>query len=122
MSTKVLIVDDVELNRELTARLLAIHGYNIVFANDGNQAITVSQAELPDVILMDIALPDIDGWQVTKILKSSLETKHIPVIALTAHDALDYRIKTEEAGCAGFVTKPIEMNVLLKEIQKSLSK
>jgi len=122
MPVKVLIVDDVELNRELTARLLAIHGYEIIFANDGNQAISVSQTELPDVILMDIALPDIDGWQVTEILKSSLETRHIPVIALTAHDAHDYRIRTEEAGCAGYVTKPIEMAVLLKEIQKSLGK
>jgi len=122
MSATILVVDDMDFNRELTARLLKIHDYGILFAINGKEAIEKSRNELPDIILMDIGLPDIDGWQVTKILKSDDSTRNIPIIALTAHDTQAYRDKAEETGCDGFISKPIDIKLLIEQIKKTLAR
>ena len=113
---KLLIVEDNEMNRDLLSRRLQRLGYEIVLAVDGQQGVDMARSETPDLILMDMALPVIDGWEATRRLKSIAETRAIPIIALSAHAMAGDREKALEAGCDDYDTKPVELNRLLAKI------
>jgi two-component system, cell cycle response regulator DivK len=113
---RVLLVEDNEANRDMLSRRLARRGYQISIATDGRQGIAAAQAEQPDLILMDMNLPEIDGWEATRLLKSQSTTRHIPVIALTAHAMVSDRQRALEAGCDDYDTKPVELSRLLSKI------
>jgi two-component system, cell cycle response regulator DivK len=113
---RVLLVEDNEANRDMLSRRLARRGYEISIATDGRQGIAAAQAEQPDLILMDMNLPEIDGWEATRLLKSQSTTRHIPVIALTAHAMVSDRQRALEAGCDDYDTKPVELSRLLSKI------
>lgn len=113
---KILIVEDNELNRDMLSRRLIRKGYEIVLALDGLQGVEMAETERPDVILMDMSLPVLSGWEATKRLKSSESTMRIPVIALTAHAMSSDEAQALEAGCDDFDTKPIEFDRLLHKI------
>jgi two-component system, cell cycle response regulator DivK len=117
---KILLVEDNELNRDMLSRRLQRRGYEVVIAVDGQQGVAMAQSELPDLILMDMSLPVIDGWEATRTLKAAAETDNIPVIALTAHAMSTDRDKAIEAGCDDYDTKPIEFARLLEKIEKLL--
>jgi two-component system cell cycle response regulator DivK len=114
---RILLVEDNEMNRDMLSRRLQRRGYEVIIAVDGQQGLAMAQAELPDLILMDMSLPLIDGWEATRTLKGAVETSHIPVIALTAHAMSTDRDKAIEAGCDDYDTKPIEMSRLLGKIE-----
>jgi two-component system cell cycle response regulator DivK len=118
---KVLLVEDNEMNRDMLSRRLIRKGYEIVMAMDGEQAVAMAAAERPDLILMDMSLPVIDGWEATRQVKSAEATKHIPVIALTAHAMSGDREKALEAGCDDYDTKPVELPRLLAKIEALLA-
>ncbi len=118
---KILLVEDNEMNRDMLSRRLARKGYEVSIAVDGQQGIEMARAETPDLILMDMSLPVLDGWEATRQLKAAAETKAIPVIALTAHAMVGDREKAVEAGCDDFDTKPIEMPRLLEKIEALLA-
>ena len=122
MSTmgKILIVEDNAMNRDMLSRRLLRSGYSVVMAEDGKRGIESALAEGPDVILMDMSLPEIDGWEATRRLKSSKSTRRIPVIALTAHAMLSDRQRCMEAGCDDYDTKPVDYARLLTKIQAAL--
>jgi two-component system cell cycle response regulator DivK len=113
---KILIVEDNELNRDMLSRRLIRNGHNIVLAVDGLQGVEMAESERPDLILMDMSLPVLSGWEATRRLKSSPATKDIPVIALTAHAMASDREQALEAGCDDFDTKPIELARLLGKV------
>ena len=117
---RILIVEDDELNRDSLRRLLRRRGFEIVLAVDGNEGVAVAGAEAPDLILMDMSLPGIDGWEATRRLKDAPETRAIPIIALTAHAMAGDRDKALEAGCDDYDTKPIELPRLLGKIEAFL--
>lgn len=119
---KVLIVEDNEMNRDMLQRRLERRGYLVACAVDGPNGIEQALASSPDIILMDVALGEMDGWEATRILKSLDKTKDVPIIALTAHALASDRQKSIEAGCADFETKPITLNVLIEKIEKHISK
>ena len=119
---KLLIIEDNEMNRDLLSRRLQRRGYEIVLAVDGQQGVDMARSETPDLILMDMALPVIDGWEATRRLKSIAETRAIPIIALSAHAMAGDREKALEAGCDDYDTKPVEVNRLLGKIQALLIK
>ena len=114
---KILIVEDNEMNRDMLSRRLARRGYTVVTAVDGEQGIAAAQAERPDLILMDMSLPVIDGWEATRRLKSDGATRAIPVIGLTAHAMTGDRDKAIAAGCDDYDTKPVELPRLLEKIE-----
>ncbi|NQX66731.1 response regulator [Paenibacillus alba] len=114
---KILLVEDNEMNRDMLSRRLLRKGYQVVIAVDGQQGIDSAKSECPDLILMDMSLPVLDGWDATRQLKELQETKHIPVIALTAHAMSSDRDKAFEVGCDDFDTKPVEWERLLGKIQ-----
>jgi CheY-like chemotaxis protein len=118
--SKILLVEDNEMNRDMLSRRLARRGYEVVMAFDGEQGVAMAQAEKPDLILMDMSLPVIDGWEATRRVKANETTKTIPVIALTAHAMSDDREKAMEAGCDEYDTKPIDLERLLTKIQTLL--
>jgi len=118
--TTILIVEDNELNRDMLSRRLARKGYEVVLAVDGENGIEIAQAAAPDLILMDMSLPVIDGWEATRRLKSDPALKHVPIIALTAHAMANDRHKALEAGCDDYDTKPIELPRLLTKIEALL--
>ena len=118
--TKILLVEDNEMNRDMLSRRLQKQGYEIVIAVDGEEGIAKAQSETPALILMDMSLPGIDGWEATRRLKAAPRTQNIPVIALTAHAMSDDREKALAAGCNDFDTKPIELPRLLSKIQALL--
>lgn len=120
ITAKLLIVEDNEMNRDMLSRRLERRGYRIVMAVDGNQGIAMAQTEKPDLILMDMSLPVMDGWTATKHLKSSPETANIPIIALTAHAMAGDEARAREAGCEDYDTKPIELPRLLEKIEAQL--
>jgi two-component system, cell cycle response regulator DivK len=120
--TKILLVEDNEMNRDMLSRRLIKKGYDLVMAMDGEQAIEMARSESPDLILMDISLPGLDGWEATRRLKAMPETKAIPIIALTAHAMAGDREKCLEAGCNDYDTKPVEFPRLLGKIQEFLGK
>jgi two-component system cell cycle response regulator DivK len=111
--TTILIVEDNEMNRDMLSRRLERKGYEVLIAVDGAMGIEVARAKVPDLILMDMSLPVVDGWEATRRIKADYALKHIPVIALTAHAMANDRDKALEAGCNDYDTKPIELPRLL---------
>jgi two-component system cell cycle response regulator DivK len=119
---KVLLVEDNEENRDALSRHLRRRGYEVLIAVDGTEGIDVARAETPDLILMDMSLPVLDGWQATRQLKTAPEMRGIPIIALTAHAMAGDREKALEAGCDDYDTKPIDFPRLLAKIEAVLAK
>ena len=119
--TRVLIVEDDELNRDSLRRLLRRRGFEIQLAVDGQEGVDVARAVLPDLILMDMSLPIIDGWEATRRLKAEPATRKIPIIALTAHALTSDRDRALTAGCDDYDTKPIDLDRLLPKINALLS-
>jgi two-component system, cell cycle response regulator DivK len=117
---KILLVEDNEMNRDMLSRRLLRKGFEVVIAVDGGQAVTMAESEQPDLILMDMSLPVIDGWEATRRVKADAKTAHIPVIALTAHAMSGDREKAFGAGCDDYDTKPIETPRLLEKIEALL--
>jgi CheY-like chemotaxis protein len=118
---KILLVEDNEMNRDMLSRRLARKGYQVVLALDGQSGLEMTQIEVPDLVLMDMSLPVLDGWEATRRLKADPATRHIPVIALTAHAMSSDREKALEAGCDDYDTKPVELPRLLTKIEALLS-
>jgi CheY-like chemotaxis protein len=119
--SKILLVEDNEMNRDMLTRRLQRRGYEVVIAVDGAQGLAMAQSESPALILMDISLPVLDGWEATRRLKMAPETKSIPVIALTAHAMSGDRERCIEAGCDDFDTKPVEIARLIGKIETLLN-
>jgi CheY-like chemotaxis protein len=117
---KILLVEDNEMNRDMLSRRLERRGYEVVLAVDGQQGVELAQSACPDLILMDMSLPVIDGWEATRQLKSMERMKSVPIIALTAHAMSGDREKALEAGCNDYDTKPIELPRLLGKIEALL--
>jgi CheY-like chemotaxis protein len=117
---KILIVEDNEMNRDMLSRRLERRGFAIVMAMDGQQGVDMARSEKPDLILMDMSLPVMDGWTATQAIKADAELAKIPVIALTAHAMAGDREKAMAAGCDDYDTKPIELTRLLEKIGKFL--
>jgi two-component system cell cycle response regulator DivK len=117
---KVLLVEDNEANRDMLSRRLMRHDFRVVCAEDGPAGVAAALRELPDVILMDVALGAMDGWEATRLIKRAPRTANIPVIALTAHALESDRAKSVEVGCADFDTKPVDMRRLLQKINSCL--
>jgi two-component system, cell cycle response regulator DivK len=117
---KILLVEDNELNRDMLSRRLVRRGYEITIAVDGRQALERAVADAPELILMDLSLPEIDGWEATRRLKADIATRPIPVIALTAHAMAGDREKALDAGCDDFDTKPVELPRLIEKIEALL--
>ena len=118
--TKVLLVEDNEMNRDMLSRRLIRRGFQVVFAMDGQQGIDLAHSERPDIILMDMSLPVIDGWEATRRLKADDATRSVPVIGLTAHAMSGDREKAIEAGCDDYDTKPVELDRLIGKIERLL--
>ncbi len=121
MSARVLLVEDNEANADMLSRRLARHGYEVVLATDGLQAVEQAVAGRPDLILMDISLPKIDGWEATRRIKADTATAAVPIVALTAHAMVADRQKCLDAGCDEFETKPIDLKRLLEKMQTLLA-
>jgi CheY-like chemotaxis protein len=119
---KLLYVEDNEMNRDMLSRRLQRRGYEVLIAVDGEQGIAQAIALRPDLILMDMSLPGIDGWEATRQLKAAPETQKIPIIALTAHAMAGDREKAVAAGCDDFDTKPVELTRLLEKIEALLGR
>jgi len=119
---KILLVEDNEMNRDMLSRRLVRKGYEVLIAVDGAEGVEMSVSKEPDLILMDMSLPVLDGWQATTQIKANPETQEIPVIAITANAMAGDREKCLAAGCDDYDTKPIEFPRLLDKIQKLLSK
>jgi len=117
---KVLLVEDNEMNRDMLSRRLIRRGYEVVFAVDGQQGIDMAASESPDIILMDLSLPVVDGWEATRRVKSRESTKDIPIIGLTAHAMSDDRDKAMNAGCDEYDTKPVELDRLIGKMERLL--
>ncbi len=120
--TKILLVEDNEMNRDMLSRRLQKQGYEVVLAVDGEEGVAKAQSDLPALILMDMSLPGVDGWEATRRLKAAPQTQRIPIIALTAHAMTDDRDKALAAGCDDFDTKPVELPRLLSKIQALLGR
>jgi two-component system cell cycle response regulator DivK len=118
---KILLVEDNEMNRDMLSRRLQRKGYEVVLALDGQTGVEMTQNHGPDLVLMDMSLPVLDGWEATRRLKTDASTRHIPVIALTAHAMSSDREKALEAGCDDYDTKPVELPRLLAKIEALLS-
>jgi CheY-like chemotaxis protein len=116
--TKVLLVEDNEMNRDMLSRRLTRRGFEVVFAMDGKQGVALAQSEQPDVILMDMSLPVMDGWEATRRVKADAATRSVPVIGLTAHAMDGDREKAIEAGCDDYDTKPVELDRLIGKIER----
>ncbi len=115
--TKILLVEDNEMNRDMLSRRLQKRGYDVVLAIDGEDGMAKARSESPSLILMDMSLPGIDGWEATRRLKATPETRRIPIIALTAHAMTSDREKALAAGCDDFDNKPVELQRLLEKIE-----
>jgi CheY-like chemotaxis protein len=119
---KILLVEDNEMNRDMLSRRLTRNGFEVAIAVDGGQGVAMTVSEKPDLVLMDMSLPVLDGWEATRRLKADPATKAIPVIALTAHAMAEDKDKCIAAGCDDFDTKPVELPRLLGKIQALLAK
>jgi CheY-like chemotaxis protein len=119
---KVLIVEDNELNRDMLSRRLQRRGYHILVATDGEQGVELARSEPIDLILMDMSLPGLDGWEATRLLKADAGTSRLPIIALTAHAMSSDREKAMESGCDDYDTKPVDLVRLLGKIENWLTK
>ena len=120
--TKILLADDNAMNRDMLSRRLQRKGYDVVTAVDGKQAVTMVKSERPDLIIMDLSLPEMDGWEATRYLKSDHDTKDIPLIILTAHTLKSDRESAFNAGCDDFDVKPVDFQRLLTKIERQLHK
>jgi two-component system, cell cycle response regulator DivK len=118
--TKVLLVEDNEMNRDMLSRRLIRRGFEVIFAVDGKEGIDAARREKPDIILMDLSLPVMDGWEATRRVKSDDATRGVPVIALTARAMIGDREKAIEAGCDDYDTKPVEFDRLIGKIERLL--
>jgi CheY-like chemotaxis protein len=118
---KILLVEDNEMNRDMLSRRLQRKGYSVVTAEDGEKGLLLARSEMPDLILMDISLPVMSGWEVTRLLKADETTRHIPIIALTAHAWITDREKAIEAGCDEYDTKPVEFGRLSEKMDSLLT-
>lgn len=118
----ILLVEDNEMNRDMLSRRLQRKGYEVVIAVDGEEGVHLAQSRLPDIILMDMSLPVLDGWQATQQIKAIAATGSIPIIALTAHALAGDRAKSLEAGCDEYETKPVDFPRLLEKIETFLNK
>jgi len=116
----ILLVEDNEMNRDMLSRRLERKGYRVALAVDGLSGVEMAASHTPDLVLMDMSLPVLDGWEATRRLKAAPATRHIPVIALTAHAMAGDREKALEAGCDDYDTKPIELPRLLEKIEALL--
>jgi CheY-like chemotaxis protein len=117
---RLLYVEDNEMNRDMLSRRLQRRGFEVLIAADGEQGLVIAAAEQPDLILMDMSLPILDGWEATRRLKAAPGTERIPVIGLTAHAMATDRDKCLEAGCDDYDTKPVELGRLLQKIERLL--
>lgn len=120
--SKILLVEDNEMNRDMLSRRLERRGYQIVLAEDGQQGLDMARSEMPDLILMDMSLPVLDGWEASRQLKAEDATQGIPIIALTAHAMAGDREKALEAGCDDYDVKPVELPRLITKIEALLGK
>ena len=118
--TKVLLVEDNEMNRDMLSRQLTRRGFDVVFAVDGKQGVELARSEKPDIILMDMSLPVMDGWEAIRCVKADDATRSVPVIGLTAHAMSGDREKAIEAGCDDYDTKPVEIDRLIGKIERLL--
>ena len=118
--SKILLVEDNEMNRDMLSRRLKRKGFDVILAEDGQQGVDQATAEAPDLILMDLSLPVMDGWEATRTLKADEATRAIPVVALTAHAMSTDRDKALEAGCDAYETKPVELPRLIETMEKLL--
>ena len=119
---KILLVEDNEMNRDMLSRRLERRGYQVIIAVDGQEGVALAQSQTPDLILMDMSLPVLDGWEATRQLRAASETRTVPIIALTAHAMQGDREKAIEAGCDDYDTKPVEFQRLLEKIAAILGK
>jgi CheY-like chemotaxis protein len=119
---KILMIEDNEQNRDALSRRLQRHGYDVILAVDGRQGVAMAQAELPDLILMDLNLPDVDGWEATRLLKEAPETRAIPIMAMTAHAIAGDQERALQAGCDDYHAKPVDFQRLLTQIEALLTK
>ena len=117
---RILLVEDNEMNRDMLSRRLMRKGYEVLLAVDGEEGVSIGLRERPDLILMDMSLPVLDGWQATRALKAAAETQTIPVIALSAHALEGERQKALDAGCDEFETKPVDLPRLLDKMKSLL--
>ena len=120
--TRILLVEDNEMNRDMLSRRLQRQGFTVSFAVDGPSGVSMATQELPDLILMDVALGDMDGWEATRLIKANPRTAHIPIIALTAHALASDRETSVQVGCSEYDTKPVDLQRLLGKIQYCLNK
>ncbi len=118
MGMKILIVEDNEMNRDMLSRRLRRKGYDICVAEDGESGVVMATSEKPDLILMDMSLPVLDGWEATRRIKANPELASIPIVGLSAHAMETDRVKALEAGCDDYDTKPVELERLLEIIHK----
>ncbi len=116
--TKILIVEDNEMNRDMLTRRLERNGYEVACAVDGPEGISMALSVMPDIVLMDVALGEMDGWEATTAIRANPATAHIPVIALTAHALESDRQRSIEVGCVDFETKPVTLPTLMEKIEK----
>jgi CheY-like chemotaxis protein len=119
---KVLVVEDTEVNRIMLSQRLEKRGYEVVLAVDGEEGVVKARKDAPDIILLDMNLPKMDGWEVTHTLKESEQTKHIPIIALTAHSITKTRDATIGAGCDEYETKPVDFERLVAKMEDLMHK
>jgi CheY-like chemotaxis protein len=119
---KILLVEDNEMNRDMLSRRLARRGHEVSIAIDGREGVAKARDERPELILMDISLPELDGWEATRLLRADASTASIPVIALTAHAMESDRLRSLEVGCDDYDTKPVELQRLLDKIDALLER
>jgi two-component system cell cycle response regulator DivK len=117
---RLLYVEDNEMNRDMLSRRLQRRGFEVLIAGDGEQGVTLAAAEKPDLILMDMSLPVLNGWEATRRIKAAPDTRRIPIIGLTAHAMATDRDRCLEAGCDDYDTKPVELGRLLEKIERLL--
>lgn len=117
---RILLVEDNEMNRDMLSRRLAKRGYEVLIAEDGEKGVAAAVAQQPDLILMDMSLPVMDGWEATRRLKAAADTSRIPVIALTAHAMQEQQASIVAAGCDDYDTKPVDLPRLLQKIERLL--
>lgn len=122
MTTRILLVEDNETNRDMLARRLLRRGYEVILAEDGQIALDKARAENPDIILLDLSLPVMDGWEAMGHLRADASTAQIPIIVLTAHALVSDRNRAFELGCDDFDTKPVDLKRLLEKIETALAK
>ena len=120
--TSILYVEDNEDNIYMLSRRLKRNGFDLVIARDGEEGVEAAEKEIPDLILMDLSLPKLDGWGATKALKKNEKTQHIPIIALSAHAMQEHKESALQAGCNDYDTKPVDFARLLSKIEEQLAK